>query len=55
MKSKALEPELKTSMILVRVKPSVRAAADRRAKEEGRSLANYIERLIVADAKQTKA
>ena len=47
--------ELKTVMMTIRVKPSVKRAAERRAKEEGRSMANYIERLIVADAKRPNA
>jgi predicted HicB family RNase H-like nuclease len=42
--------ELKTETITVRIRPSVKRVALRRAKEEGRSLANYLERLIQADA-----
>ena len=33
----------------VRVKPSVNAAAERLAQEDGRSLANWLERLIEAE------
>jgi predicted HicB family RNase H-like nuclease len=33
----------------VRVKPSVKAAAERLAQEDGRSLANWLERLIEAE------
>jgi predicted HicB family RNase H-like nuclease len=45
--------ELKT--LTVRVRPSVKRAALRRAKEKARSLANYLERRILADAQRTKA
>ena len=34
----------------VRVRSSVKAAAERLAKEDGRSLANWLERLIEAEA-----
>ena len=34
----------------VRVRESVKAAAERLAKEDGRSLANWLERMIEAEA-----
>ena len=36
---------------MIRLRPSVRALAEKRAAEEDRSLASYISRLIEADAK----
>ena len=41
----------KASNLIIPLKPSVRAMAEKRAAEEDRSLATYISRLIVADAK----
>ena len=46
------KPEGKTVALALRIRPSVKAAAVKRAKAEDRSLANYVERLIVADAKK---
>jgi predicted HicB family RNase H-like nuclease len=43
--------ETKDTTITIRVRPSVKAKAVKRALQEGRSLANYIERLIEQDAK----
>lgn len=34
----------------VRVRPSVKATAERLAQDDGRSLANWLERLIEAEA-----
>jgi predicted HicB family RNase H-like nuclease len=34
----------------IRVRPSVKEAAERLAQEDGRSLANWLERLIEAEA-----
>ena len=34
----------------VRVRPSIKAAAERLAQEDGRSLANWLERMIEAEA-----
>jgi predicted HicB family RNase H-like nuclease len=34
----------------VRVRPSVKATAERLAQEDGRSLANWLERMIEAEA-----
>ena len=42
----------KEAAFTIRLLPSVRAMAERRAREEDRSLANYIEQLIVADAEK---
>jgi predicted HicB family RNase H-like nuclease len=50
----AAKPEGKTVALALRIRPSVKAAAVKRAKTEDRSLANYVERLIVADAKKAK-
>jgi len=49
MRTKA---ESKEVSITFRIKPAIRAIAHRRAKQVGRSLANYIEHLILADAEQ---
>ena len=49
----AIKPEGKTATPMLRIRPSVKAVAVKRAKAEDRSLANYVERLIVADAKKT--
>jgi HicB family len=47
--------EEKTATIMMRVRPSLKEKAEARAAEEGRSLTNYIERLIETDtAKLTK-
>jgi predicted HicB family RNase H-like nuclease len=39
-----------TAAMRVRVRPSVKAAAVRLAQKKGRSLANWLERLIEAEA-----
>lgn len=44
--------EGKTATLVLRIRPSVKAAAMKRAKAEDRSLANYVERLIIADAEK---
>jgi hypothetical protein len=41
----------KASNLMIALKPSVRAMAEKRAAEENRPLATYISQLIVADAK----
>jgi predicted HicB family RNase H-like nuclease len=41
---------LRKARMHVRVRPSVKAAAQRLAQEDGRSLANWLERLIEAEA-----
>jgi uncharacterized protein (DUF1778 family) len=40
--------EAKTAVLNVRVKPSIKAMVERLADADGRSLANYVERLIEA-------
>jgi predicted HicB family RNase H-like nuclease len=40
--------EAKTAVLSVRIKPSVKAMVERQAEADGRSLANYVERLIEA-------
>jgi predicted HicB family RNase H-like nuclease len=40
--------EAKTAVLNVRIKPSVKAMVERLAAADGRSLANYVERLIEA-------
>ena len=42
--------ETREAAMHVRVRPSVKAAAERLAQEDGRSLANWLERLIEAEA-----
>jgi predicted HicB family RNase H-like nuclease len=46
------QPKLETreAAMHVRVRPSVKAAAERLAQADGRSLANWLERLIEAEA-----
>jgi predicted HicB family RNase H-like nuclease len=44
--------ETKDATLTIRIKPSIKAKAVKRAAHEGRSLANYIERLIEQDAKR---
>lgn len=44
--------EDKEVTISFHIKPAIRAIAHGRAKQEGRTIANYIERLILADAEQ---
>jgi predicted HicB family RNase H-like nuclease len=41
---------MRKAAIHMRVKPSVIAAAERLAQKDGRSLANWLERLIEAEA-----
>jgi predicted HicB family RNase H-like nuclease len=48
----ATKSQGKTATLSLRIRPSVKAAAVKRAKAEDRSLANYLEQLIVADAKK---
>jgi predicted HicB family RNase H-like nuclease len=45
-------PELKTAILILRIKPSLKRKAERRAAVEDRSVASYIERLIEEDAKR---
>ncbi|WP_375412214.1 hypothetical protein [uncultured Bradyrhizobium sp.] len=44
------QQETREAAMHVRVRPSVKAAAERLAQEDGRSLANWLERLIEAEA-----
>jgi predicted HicB family RNase H-like nuclease len=46
------EREKKNATLIIRIKPSVKAASEKRAQQDGRSLANYIEGLIVADVSE---
>lgn len=43
------KPETKTALMQVRIRPSTKAAAAEAATRDGRSLSNYIERLILRD------
>jgi predicted HicB family RNase H-like nuclease len=43
------QQETREAAMHVRVRPSVKAAAERLAQEDGRSLANCLERLIEAE------
>ena len=45
-------PELRTAILTIRIKPSIKRKAERRAAAESRNLASYIERLIEQDAKR---
>jgi hypothetical protein len=49
------ERELKTALLVLRIKPSARAMAEVVAERQGRSLSNYVERLIVADSERSKS
>lgn len=49
-----MEKEKRTDRIYMKVLPSVKAAAEKRATEEGRSMSNYIEHLIKEDVKRSK-
>lgn len=44
--------ELKTDTIYMKVTPTLKEQAQQRANEEGRSLSNYIEMLILKDIKE---
>jgi predicted HicB family RNase H-like nuclease len=45
-------PELKTAILIIRIKPSLKRKAERRATAQDRSVASYIERLIEQDPKR---
>lgn len=47
-----MEKEKRTDRLYMKIRPSVKAAAEKRAAEEGRSLSNYIEVLIIKDSKK---
>jgi hypothetical protein len=55
--TRSLEPgdtmrrEKKSATLTIRLRPSVRAMAETRAREQNRGLASYIAQLIVGDAK----
>ena len=49
MQHKMKPVEKKAASLSIRLKPSVRAMAETRARQEDRSISSYIERLIVAD------
>jgi predicted HicB family RNase H-like nuclease len=42
--------ETREAAVHVRVRPSVKVAAERHAQEDGRALANWLERLIAVEA-----
>lgn len=48
------KPENKSVSLTIRVTPSIKAMAEKRAEQEGRSLANYLARLIEEDADNAK-
>lgn len=45
-------PERRTEFIQMKVMPSLKQQAQQRAEEEGRSLSNYIEYLILKDIRE---
>jgi predicted HicB family RNase H-like nuclease len=51
-KRKMAPVEKRDVAVALRMRASVKATAVKRAKQEGRSLANYIERLIIADSEK---
>ena len=44
--------ERRTAALNLRIRPSVKALAKRRAEREGRSLSNYLEELVIKDAQE---
>ena len=46
------KPKTRTAAIRVRVKPSVKAMAKQLAQDDARSIADWLERLIAAEAKR---
>lgn len=44
--------EKRSEYIQMKIAPSLKEKAQARAEEEGRSLSNYIERLIIKDIEQ---
>ena len=44
--------QTKSATITLRLKPSTKRLAEKRAKQQGRSVSNYIERLIEADKRE---
>jgi hypothetical protein len=47
--NKSRKLKTRTAAIRVRVKPSVKAMAERLAQKDGRSIADWLERLIAAE------
>lgn len=43
------DEEKRTEKIYMKIKPSLKEKAQERADEEGRSLSNYIEQLLIKD------
>jgi len=41
-----MAPELKTATFMIRMRPSVKAAAEKAAETDGRSLAAFIEKML---------
>jgi predicted HicB family RNase H-like nuclease len=48
----SMADETKSAVLTIRIRPSIKAKAAKRAVEEDRSLANYIEQLILQDTKR---
>ena len=46
------ERETKSAMIALRLKPSTKRYAEKRAKQQDRTVSKYIERLIEADRRR---
>lgn len=46
--------EKRSDRIIMKISPSLKEAAQVKAKEDGRSLSNYIEHLIIKDLKGGK-
>lgn len=51
-RKEAIMAELRTDRITLKIAPSLKELAKRAAQTEGRTLSNYIERLIKDDAKK---
>lgn len=47
--------KLKTAMLVLRIHPSVKAAAIAEAGRLDRSVSNYVERLIIKDTEEAKS
>lgn len=48
------EKERRSAIITMKVQPSLKAKAEAKAEEQGRSLSNYIESLIRVDIKKSE-
>lgn len=52
MKEKTTSNEKRTDRLQARVTPAIRKMAEEQAAKEGRTVSNYIERLIIRDCEK---